>query len=102
MSNCSHIPFGLSNTLENCKTPFDMASLGRTETFDQASADFRQHLPDLSIPRFTVAKSQDAHQYVADFKKNHIPPWLFNLTETWKELLAEPFKGVTNDGTKRS
>ena len=75
-----------------------MATLTKTETFEKASADFRQHLPDLSIPRFTVSKNQDAHEYVDDFKKNHVPPWLYNLTETWKELLAEPFNGVTNDG----
>ena len=79
-----------------------MSSLSRTETFEQASADFRKHLPDLSIPRFTVSKNQDAHEYVADFKKNHVPPWLYNLTETWKELLEEPFKGVTNDGITNS
>lgn len=65
----------------------------------EASAEFRRHLPDLSIPRFTISKQQDPYQYVDDFKKNHVPPWLFNLTETWKELLQETFKGVTNDGT---
>ena len=67
--------------------------------FQEAAADFRKHLPDLTIPRFTIAKEQDPYQYVNDFQKNHVPPWLFNLTETWKELLQEPFKGVTNDGT---
>lgn len=64
----------------------------------EAAAEFRQHLPDLSIPRFTVAKEQDPYQYADEFKKNHVPPWLFNLTEAWKELLLEPFKGVTSDG----
>ena len=75
-----------------------MGSMDQTTTFQQASSEFRQHLPDLSIPRFTLSKEQNAHQYVADFKKNHVPPWLHNLTETWKDLLAEPFKGVTSDG----
>ena len=67
-------------------------------TFQEASADFRQHLPDLSIPRFTISKEQNPYEYADDFKKNHVPPWLYNLTETWKELLEERYKGVTNDG----
>ena len=75
-----------------------MTALGRTATFDQAAAEFRQHVPDLSIPRFTVAKKQTPYEYVDEFQKNHVPPWLHNLTETWKELLQEPFQGVTSDG----
>ena len=75
-----------------------MASLTRTATFEETSAEFRQHLPDLSIPRFTVSKEQTPYEYVNDFQTNHVPPWLYNLTETWKELLKEPFKGVTSDG----
>lgn len=66
--------------------------------FQAEASQFRQHLPDLSIPRFTVSKQQDPYEYSADFQKNHVPPWLHNLTETWKELLREPFKGVTSDG----
>lgn len=69
-----------------------------TTTFEEASAEFRQHLPDLSIPRFTVAKEQNAYEYVDDFKKNQHPPWIYNLTEAWKHLLEEPFQGVTSDG----
>ena len=68
------------------------------ESFNLASSAFRQHLPDLSIPRFTTAKQQNAYEYADAFKQNHVPPWLYNLTETWKELLEEPFKGVTSDG----
>ena len=75
-----------------------MPTLTKTTTFENASAAFRQHLPDLSIPRFIVSKDQDAHEYADAFKTNHVPPWLYNLTETWKELLNEPFKGVTVDG----
>ncbi|KAF2719507.1 hypothetical protein K431DRAFT_251082 [Polychaeton citri CBS 116435] len=71
------------------------------ESFKQASAEFRQHLPDLSIPRFTTAKEQNAYEYAAAFKKTHIPPWFFNLTEAWRELLEEPYLGVTNDGKIR-
>ncbi|KAK3713900.1 hypothetical protein LTR37_008150 [Vermiconidia calcicola] len=78
-----------------------MADLNRSASFNQASSSFRRHNPDLSIPRFTVSKTQNAYEYADDFKKNHVPPWLYNLTETWKELLEEPFKGVTNDGNVR-
>lgn len=66
--------------------------------FQAEAAQFRQHLPDLSTPRFTVSKQQNPYEYVDDFQKSHVPPWLYNLTETWKELLHEPFKGVTSDG----
>jgi hypothetical protein len=30
---------------------------------------------------------------------NRAPPWLHDLTKVWERLLAEPYKGVTNDGT---
>ena len=69
-----------------------------TTTFEDASAEFRQYLPDLSIPRFTIAKEQNPYEYVDDFQKNQHPPWIYNLTETWKQLLEESFQGVTNDG----
>lgn len=72
--------------------------MATTETFKDASAAFREHLPDLSIPRFTIAKEQNAYEYAEAFEQNHVPPWLYNLTETWKQLLEEPFKGVTVDG----
>lgn len=75
-----------------------MASVNGSDSFKEASSEFRQHLPDLSIPRFTVSAKQNAYEYADDFKKNHVPPWLYNLTETWKELLVEPLKGVTSDG----
>lgn len=75
-----------------------MSTIARSTSFNEASSEFRQHLPDLSIPRFTISKQQNAYEYADDFKKNHVPPWLYNLTETWKELLQEPFKGVTTNG----
>ena len=67
--------------------------------FQKASAAFRQHLPDLNTPRFQTAKTQDPYEYADFFRTNHAPPWLFNLTETWKELHEEPFVGVTSDGS---
>ncbi|KAK4619394.1 hypothetical protein CLAFUW4_10862 [Fulvia fulva] len=67
---------------------------------DLATA-FRKHLPDLTSPRFTTSKEQTPYEYSEAFQKTHHPPWLYNLTETWKELLKEPYKGVTNDGTVR-
>jgi hypothetical protein len=69
-----------------------------TATFDKASEEFRQHLPDLSTPRFTKAKEQNAYEYSKTFQTEKIPPWLFRLTQVWQNLYREPFKGITNDG----
>ncbi|KAK4495846.1 hypothetical protein PRZ48_013114 [Zasmidium cellare] len=66
------------------------------------AAAFRSHLPDLTTPRFTTAKEQNAYEYSEAFQKNKQPPWIYNLTQAWKELLQEPYKGVTNDGNVRS
>lgn len=63
---------------------------------DQVS--FRKYLPDLNTPRFQTAKEQTPYEYTNTFFETRHPPWLHNLTETWKELLKEPFTGVTNDG----
>lgn len=60
--------------------------------------EYRQFLPDLSIPRFTTMKEQDAHVYAQAFKEGGQPPWLHALYMHWLELLKEPFKGVTTDG----
>jgi hypothetical protein len=68
---------------------------------DAPTGEYRKYLPDLSIPRFTIMKEQDAHVYAADFKQNGNPPWLHALWKQWIRLLAEPFKGVTNDGVVR-
>ena len=71
-------------------------------TSDAAQAphggEYRKFLPDLSIPRFTTMKEQDAHVYAEAFKKGGIPPWLHGLYMHWLELLKEPFRGVTSDG----
>lgn len=61
-------------------------------------SEYRQFLPDLSIPRFTIMQKQDAHVYAEEFKKGGIPPWLHGLYMHWLDLLKDPFKGVTNDG----
>jgi hypothetical protein len=63
--------------------------------------EYRQHLPDLSIPRFTIMQQQDAHGYAIAFKEGGIPPWLHALYVHWRKLLKEPFKGITNDGQVR-
>lgn len=60
---------------------------------------FRQHLPDLSIPRFTTMQKQDAHEYARAFKESGVPPWLHGLYLHWRKLYQEPFKGITNDGS---
>ncbi|ETI21055.1 hypothetical protein G647_07398 [Cladophialophora carrionii CBS 160.54] len=62
---------------------------------------YREYLPDLSIPRFTTMAKQDAHVYADAFKESGIPPWIHALYKHWLELLKEPFKGVTSDGTVR-
>ena len=66
--------------------------------FQKAAAGFRKHMPDLNTPRFQTSKEQSPYEYSEAFQKNHIPPWLYNLTEAWKKLLEEPYKGVTADG----
>ena len=66
--------------------------------YQKAVAGFRQHLPDLNLPRFQISKEQSPYEYSEAFQKNHVPPWLYNLTEAWKKLLEEPYKGVTADG----
>lgn len=75
--------------------------MGSDTTFEKASAGFRQHLPDLSSPRFTVAKEQDAYSYAETFNTKKNPPWLYNLTQAWQQLYKEPYVGVTSDGEKR-
>ena len=73
----------------------------RKNSFDQASAGFRAHLPDLTSPRFTSAAKQNIYEYVQSMQNNRAPPWLYDLTKVWEKLLEEPYKGVTNDGKVR-
>jgi hypothetical protein len=61
---------------------------------------YRQYLPKLDIPRFASMQKQDAHEYAAEFKKSGGPPWLYALYLHWLELLKDPLKGITTDGTK--
>jgi len=60
---------------------------------------YREHLPDLSIPRFTTMQKQDAHEYAKAFIEGGVPPWLHGLYLHWRKLFKEPFRGVTSDGT---
>jgi hypothetical protein len=66
--------------------------------FQKAVTGFRKHLPDLNTPRFQIAKEQSPYEYVEAFQKNKQPPWIYGLTEAWRTLLEEPYKGVTSDG----
>ncbi|KAH6625845.1 hypothetical protein C7974DRAFT_208528 [Boeremia exigua] len=75
--------------------------MARRNSFDEASVAFRQHLHDLSTPRFTTAAKQTIYEYAKDMQDNRRPPWLYDLTKVWETLLAEPYKGVTNDGKMR-
>ena len=63
---------------------------------------FRQFLPDLSQPRFTTLQQQDAHEYAEAFKRDGQPPWMHALWLHWRDLFAEPFRGITNNGTVQS
>ena len=64
-------------------------------------SSYRQYLPDLTTPRFTQAKNQDAAAYTESFIQNRNPPLLYKLIETWQQLYEEPFRGVTCDGNVR-
>ncbi|KAK7186465.1 hypothetical protein DPSP01_002108 [Paraphaeosphaeria sporulosa] len=63
-----------------------------------AHVTFRQFLPDLGQPRFTTLQQKNAHEYAESFKRDGEPPWLHALWLHWRELFAEPFRGITNDG----
>lgn len=60
--------------------------------------EYRKHLPDISIPRFTAMRSQDAHEYAKVFKEGGNPPWLHALYLHWRKLFKEPYTGITTDG----
>ena len=59
---------------------------------------FRKHVPDLSLPRFTMMKKQTPYEYAKEFIEGGQPPWLHGLFLHWRRLLKEPFKGISNDG----
>jgi hypothetical protein len=63
-----------------------------------AEKSFRKFLPDLSQPRFTTMKEEDAHQYAKRFIEGGNPPWIHGLFLHWRKLFKEPFRGVTNNG----
>lgn len=73
-----------------------MGSNGGIE--EKPCAGFRKYIPDLDTLRFQTAKVQDCYQYAENFQESHNPPWLYNLTQAWQELLREPYKGLTTDG----
>ncbi|GES65803.1 putative Aspergillus niger contig An14c0130, genomic contig [Aspergillus terreus] len=68
---------------------------------EASTGEYRQYLPDLSLPRFQVMRTQNAHEYAHAFKTLRRPPWIHALYMHWLELLQEPFKGITTDGTVR-
>lgn len=74
---------------------------GSTST-NGAPAEYLKHVPDLTIPRFTTMKQQNAHEYADAFTKGaHQPPWLYALFKHWRMLFEEPYKGITTDGVVR-
>jgi hypothetical protein len=71
---------------------------GHTHGDGELASAFRQHLPDLTSPRFTISAQQSPYEYSEAFQKTQHPPWLYRLTKAWEDLLEEPFTGVTSDG----
>lgn len=67
---------------------------------DAVETDFRHHLPDLKLPRFTTMQRQHAREYADAFKSSGQPPWLHGLYMHWRKLFEEPYHGITNDGRK--
>ena len=78
-----------------------MGSIAPPQDVSFPESAYRKHLPDLDTPRFQAMHKQNAHEYVDEFKQYGNPPWLHGLYMHWLELLKEPFKGVTTDGTVR-
>ncbi|KAK8100126.1 hypothetical protein PG999_010500 [Apiospora kogelbergensis] len=68
---------------------------------DLDHGQYRQFLPDLSLPRFTTMQQQDAHKYAKAFKTGGSPPWLHSLYLHWRRLFQEPYRGITTDGIVR-
>lgn len=66
---------------------------------EELASAFRQHLPDLTSPRFVKTAQQSPYEYSEAFQQTQHPPWLYRLTKAWEDLLEDPFQGVTIDGT---
>ena len=93
----------LQRTELNRLLPFFLIAKMTTTTngIDEGLASaFRQHLPDLTSPRFTTSAQQSPYEYSGAFQKTGHPPWLYKLTKAWEQLLEEPFQGVTTDGMR--
>ncbi|KAL7629609.1 hypothetical protein AAE478_001131 [Parahypoxylon ruwenzoriense] len=78
-----------------------MASAPAQQDVQHHAGGFRQYLPDLSTPRFQTIAGNDAQGHARELLEHHRPPWLYGLYVHWRKLFAEPFRGVTNDGTVR-
>lgn len=88
-------------TESNQLLPFFAKMTTTTNGIDEGLASaFRQHLPDLTSPRFTTSAQQSPYEYSEAFQKTGHPPWLYKLTKAWEQLLEEPFQGVTADGRR--
>lgn len=101
--DCSSAHFSLSSKLQlkeqNYRVPSSpTATMASQSPSSKDARSFREHLPDLTVPRFTTMQKQDVYEYAKAFKENKQPPWLHALYCHWLELFNEPFKGVTNDG----
>lgn len=67
-------------------------------SINEPAGEYRQYIPDLTSPRFTTMKEQDAYAYGRAFKTSGHPAWLYGLYQHWCKLYEESFKGITSDG----
>ncbi len=63
---------------------------------------YRQYLPDLSIPRFTTNAEAECARVRGGIQARRAAPWLHALHLHWRDLLKEPYRGITNDGERKS
>jgi hypothetical protein len=91
----------VSVNLASISTQFDSIKIYQGKDMAASNAletDFRRHLPDLELPRFTSMQGQHAADYADAFKSTGQPPWLHGLYVHWRKLFEEPYHGITNDG----
>lgn len=60
-----------------------------------ATGTYREALPNLQVGKYKNLPRHNAHTWDAEFYKN---PFAKALTESWLDLWAQPFVGLTTDG----
>lgn len=72
--------------------------MGSMGSESQKKSHYGQYLPDLTQPRFTNMSKQTYKEYADEFKQHGRPPWLYALWMHWRDLLKEPYRGISTDG----